>query len=76
MECYNTRCNEDCNNFKKIYCLRKVSEEQYRIISKLKGVNTCNICGCETVAAKYIIAKNRYRRINLCTNCKNKERIA
>ena len=76
MECYNTRCKEECNNFKMMYCFKKVTEEQNKVISELKRVKTCSICGHQTVVAKHITRKDRYRRINLCTNCKKEEKIA
>lgn len=60
MNCYRTNCS--CDDTKKMYCLYKLTQEQQRIIAKIK--NRCRTCGGVTVASKYMGQATR-----LCTDC-------
>lgn len=61
MNCYRVGC--ECDDIKKMYCLYKVTEQQQRLIAKIKG-NICIVCGSKTVASKYNDLETR-----LCTSC-------
>lgn len=74
MKCYNFKCQEECNSFKSMYCFKKVTKEQYKAITSLKGNHICNKCGRETVAARHYTNKH-YRKVQLCTNCSNEKAI-
>ena len=65
MECYNSKCNEECDEIKSRFCIRKVSKKEYEY-TKLLGIR----CECGT---KFVAAKEKYSQRNIwfCTNCKN-----
>ncbi|KNF09836.1 hypothetical protein CLPU_1c00010, partial [Gottschalkia purinilytica] len=62
--CYRSDCKEVCDDFKKMYCIFKITEEQHKLIREIRNANSCIKCGRLTVKAKY-----RGRKINLCTSC-------
>lgn len=61
MNCYRTNCN--CDDVKKMYCLYKLTEEQQKVIAKVKK-NYCKFCGGTTVSSKY-----SGQASVLCTSC-------
>ena len=70
MNCYRTNCI--CDEYKKMYCLFKLTKKQQRVIAKIKRNNYCNECGQATVKAKY-----KGKEINLRTECGvRRERVA
>lgn len=69
MNCYRTNCK--CDEYKKMYCLFRLSKEQQEFIAKIRKYKYCEICGQATVKAKY---KGKY--INLCTSCGVRRKVA
>lgn len=61
MKCYRVNC--ECDDIKKMYCLFKVTEQQQRLIAKIRK-DSCIICGDKTVASKFEGIDTR-----LCTSC-------
>jgi len=61
VNCYRVGC--ECDDIKKMYCLYKVTEQQQKLIAKIKG-NICIVCGSTTVASKYANIDTV-----LCTSC-------
>lgn len=60
MNCYRVGCK--CDDIKKMYCLYRLTQEQQRVIARIK--NYCRVCGRLTVASKYMGQATR-----LCTQC-------
>lgn len=76
MKCYRFNCVDNCDDLKKLYCLRRLTKEQYKLIKEVnKDTSLCHICGNKMIRARYYVKKDRYFKISLCTNCKLKDRI-
>ena len=62
--CYKTDCKEECDEFKKMYCVMKVTKEQRDFMRQALDESYCEVCGKKKVKAKY-----RGVEIDLCTDC-------
>lgn len=60
MKCYRANC--ECDDIKKTYCINRLTEQQQRLIARLK--DNCIVCSSRTVASKYSFLNTR-----LCTSC-------
>ena len=60
--CYRADCKEECDEFKKMYCIMRITKDQQEVIGRI--YNSCVICGRRTVKAKH-----KGIHINLCTKC-------
>lgn len=63
MNCYRLNCKDKCNDLKMMYCIHKLTDEQQKVIAKVKK-NYCKYCGGTTVASKY-----SGQASTLCTSC-------
>lgn len=61
MNCYRSNCK--CDDLKKTYCIHRLSENQQKLIAKLRK-ESCIVCGDVTVASKYQGIDTR-----VCTSC-------
>lgn len=64
--CYRSDCKEQCDEFKKMYCIMRITKKQKAFIDEIHS-NTrgrCKECGRETIKAKH-----RKIQIDLCTEC-------
>ena len=62
--CYKTDCKEECDEFKKMYCVMKVTKGQRDFMRQALDESHCKVCGRKKVKAKY-----RGLGIDLCTRC-------
>lgn len=62
--CYKAECKEPCDDFKKMYCIMRITKEQRDFMMQVLDREYCEICGQAKVKAKY-----KDFEIDLCTSC-------
>lgn len=70
MKCYRTNCKIDCDKYKIMGCIFRLTKRQKNLIAEIKGQVYCN-CGEILIKAKY-----GDKIIDLCTNCGVRGRVA